>query len=379
MASNSLSPNSTGEPGPGDFAGGTVDFSLTGVNGENFDTFGCAVRGGIFATADWQTANVYFERKVFTDGLMRMPDGQDVVYWGFEDRINGEDKKPFPSALIRVQEGDLVHVKMEPRRGTHTIHHHGIEPTTMNDGVGHVSFEVNESYVYQFQPRQAGTWFYHCHKNTVLHFEMGLVGGLIVDPVPNPNGKVPAYAGGPEYDVEMFWIFDDMDPRWHKLGDEEQNAGMCGEDVGLHKFEPKYFLVSGVPTQPNIISQPAAIKANRGQKILIRTLNASYSLLRTTFSGLEAQIIAVDGHPLNKPWNRWVTIKPEPSSPTKSAFVMATASRYDILIDLSSPANANKVGTFLVDFQWQHWITRKIHNQRNRKYAGTAKTTITIT
>jgi hypothetical protein len=63
----------------------------------------------------------------------------------------------------------------------HTIHWHGIEPTPLNDGVGHCSAEFG-SNIYQWQPNFIGSYFYHCHRNTMQHFEFGLFGFLPIEP-----------------------------------------------------------------------------------------------------------------------------------------------------------------------------------------------------
>jgi Multicopper oxidase len=359
----------SGTPGPGPYAGGSVDFTRTGVKGPvTFGTFGCDVFNRNPKTPDWRTADVHFQRTMIGDGRLTMPDGRRVRYWTFADTLKAPGSKPFPSAPIRVTEGQLVHVKLVSNKSSHTIHHHGIEPTTMNDGVGHVSFEVTDTYIYQWQPHQAGLYFYHCHKNTVLHFEMGLVGPLIVDP-PAVAGRVPAFKDGPFYDVEVLWVADDIDPVWHELDDE---AGMCGDDAGLNNFNPKYFLINGVPNNQTKTSPKVAVKAVRGQKILIRMLNSSYSLLRTTFQGLNATLISVDGHPLGtakRPWNRPVLF------PANQAFIMPTAARHEFLIDTAGIAP----GTYRVGMEFLHWAKRARHNLGDRRYEGYAETLITIT
>jgi plastocyanin len=221
-----LGPFSTAAPGPGDYAGGSVDFTRLGIkSNETFGNFGCNVFKENPNTPDWTTANAYFERDVHNVDLT-MPDGKKLRCWAYGDPLKEPGREIFPSPTIRVQEGDLVHVKLESSKGSHTIHHHGIEPTTMNDGVGHVSMEVTGSYIYQFQPRHAGTYFYHCHRNTVTHFEMGLYGLVIVDPKPDAAGKVAAYAGGPYYDIERAWVLDDMDPRWHEITDRDHDRAV---------------------------------------------------------------------------------------------------------------------------------------------------------
>lgn len=378
----------TGTPGSGPNEGGEVDFGDTGVNGADFETFGCKVFNTNPDTPDWRTAEVYFVREMFGSHDVIMPDPAKtkVRFWGFEDPINAPGKQDIPAPLIRLTEHQITHVKLISHKGAHTIHHHAIEPTTMNDGVGHVSMEVTGSYTYQWQPRQAGTYFYHCHKNTVLHFEMGMFGLLVVDPENSEEhrartGRRLAYNHGsspnvPEYDTEQAWVFDDVDPVWRD--EVEADDGLCGEDVGFNNFNPKFFLVNGEPKPPRkSFSAPdtpigrASIVAWEGDKILIRMLNASYSIVKVTLP-LEAKIISVDARPLSQPWNRWIT------HTAREPFYLSTATRYELLIDLAAPANRNATGVLTADFEFQHWCKRVVHNKGSLAYEGTASATIEI-
>ena len=346
----------TGVPGPGFQNGGTIglDQTLTGVNQPTYSTYGCQVPNvDPLQTPDWETAKVYFERKAFTDGVWTFADGVSVPYWGFEDRIKAKDAKPYPSPLIRLREGELAHVKLETRGSVHTIHHHGIEPTTLNDGVGHVSFETEGTYVYQWKPRHAGTWFYHCHVNTVLHFEMGLFGLLIVDP---PEGFGYPFKGADKYryDVEKSWVIDDVDPRWHNL---PKDAGLCGEDVGLNIFKPKYFLVNGASRSlaSYVLAASTKITATRNQRILIRLLNASYSVLGVKIKGIPSELISVDGHAIASPERPWSSAKPIAAS---EEILMPTAARHELWIDTTNVS----IGRYAVEFKHYDWVTKKVHN-----------------
>ena len=77
-------------------------------------------------------------------------------------------------------------------------------------------------------------------------------------------------------------------------------------NVGLNNFNPKYFLITGVPNPQTLTDPRVTVTARRGNKILVRLVNASYSILRTTISDLSARVIAADGHPLggaDRPWS----------------------------------------------------------------------------
>ncbi|MDW7712443.1 MAG: multicopper oxidase domain-containing protein [Deferrisomatales bacterium] len=287
---------------------------------------------------DFQTP---LDHRGLHDLQLNVPGLGNVEIWTFRDNLSGTATWPAPT--MRVREGRVVRSSMSNRRGPHTIHHHGIEPTAANDGVGHLTFDVGGGvfYDYQWLPNEAGTYFYHCHVNTVLHFEMGMYGLLIVDP--DVDGA-PFQDGGPgvtlvgntptPYGREAFWVADDIDTNWHavaaanSLHGQDPGAGIsCGRfmtlaelqaDPGaltMHDFRPDVFVVTGVAapwaggqTIDNSLitfeaAQGSAItpRVPRGQNLLIRALNASYTTTRWTFPEQlrsRARVIAADARTL---------------------------------------------------------------------------------
>jgi plastocyanin len=321
-----------------------------------------------------------FLRKFFNRRL-RFPDGAEFEMWSFEDERSG---RRFPAPLMRVTEGEIVHAKLEPSKRVHTIHHHGQEPDPRNDGVGHTSFEVSGSYTYQWRPDRgipgdvnsgsAGSYFYHCHVNTVLHVQMGMAGSLIVDPVVHPDFPVPAaarrsFVDGPLYDIatEALLVPYAVDPRWHQLA---HAAGLSGEDVGLNRFEPKrFYLLGGAlagPPSRGDVQSPTQLRVNRpesGHPTLLRMLNLNFFPSRARFTDTSgrpvpmAELIAHDGRAFRD------TSDPDgPSPPIRdtgsplmtSAIAFGAAERYDVLLH---PPTA---GTFMVHVDFLHWVTGKV-------------------
>ncbi len=302
------------------------------------------------------TPDIAFERDFFNDKLV-MPDGNEVDYWGFEDE---RGTRSFPSPTIRVREGQIVHNTLKASKRTHTLHHHGIEPDDYNDGVGHTSFEVSGHYTYQWRAAQAGTYFYHCHVNTTLHFEMGMWGALIIDP---PEGPGRAFRGGPRYDVEAIWAAGGIDPSKHELN---HAAGLDGEDAGLNLWEPRYFHISGAFHPDSLTSPRAAVTAAPGQTILARIINAGYFPQRWSFGGLEAEVIASDGRPfgsIEEAGPPFVIL--EPQSFRTRELLVGSAERYDLML------RPTRAGRSVVRVEHLDWITGEV--------VGIAETTITVT
>lgn len=336
-------------------------------------------------TPDAIAPEITFGRQLTVGHQLPVPGEEPVDMWVIRDTVN--DIISFPSPTIRVRRGQVVHTLMDVSQNTHTIHHHGIEPSGLNDGVGHASFEVSSSYAYQWQPRHPGTYLYHCHKNTPLHFEMGLYGLIIVDPkVPG----APFADGGPgfaaahsprtghviPYDVEVVWAVDDVDRRWHALGhdafmmmggDPNDPASFSVDGI-LHDFRPDVFIVSGVargvsdPTP--FLEPPVAVGLRVGQTGLIRLVNAAYQVIRVTL-GLPATVIAMDGYALGaSALTRYSRPFDIPASTPFPAEGLATARRWDLIL---KPARR---GVYPVTIDYFDWVTRR----RN----FTARTFITV-
>lgn len=304
------------------------------------------------------TPDMRFTRSIYMNGSLTMDDGNSVVVWGFNDTtaaVNGA----FPSPPIRVTQGQIVHtvLSVNGMMWAHTIHHHGIEPATESDGTGHISWDVSGgSYTYQWKAHQAGTYFYHCHTNTVLHVEMGMYGVLIVDPAPDPADPVGTrrvFSGGPTYDVEAVWACDEFDSSWHN---KDWAAGTCGDDAGLNTLNPDYFLISGVDGAQSALNPSKGITAtvSPGQTLLVRYINAGYYAQRIDFGGLEFQVVASDARPLHNP----VSI---------TSLEACSAERYDCLF---SPVAGQSGRSFTVTVQYLHWVSGAV--------LGEAKTSITV-
>jgi len=316
-----------------------------------YSTFGCDVFKADPQTPDRLEPDVHIYREG-AEKLDRIaPDGRRIRFWTFRDTDPAapNQRVTHPAPEIRVTQGQIVHTHLTTSTGPHTIHHHGIEPTTANDGVGHVSFEVGDGYTYQWQPARAGSFFYHCHRNTALHFELGMWGPLIVEAPDQGDGKKRLYEDGPTYDSEMTWVAHAVDPRWHLIQDHD--AGLCGLDVGLNRYEPKYFMLSGVWGNRAHYDPTTLIKAQVGERVLIRLLNASYTILRVKFT-CPIEIVAADGHS----WGRETWCPTTRRVPANTVLELVTAQRYDIIVE------PTKAGHFPVFMQFRHWITRKIHD-----------------
>ena len=281
--------------------------------------------------------DIAFVRKVFNDKL-RFADGNEVEFWAFKDPA---EDKPFPSTPLRLRQGQVVHTTIESAINVHTIHHHGIEPSTFNDGVPDTSFNVSSDYTYQWRASRAGTFFYHCHRNAPLHVQMGMFGYLVIDP---PTGPGTLYIGGPRYEVEAMWATYDVDPFWRTYNHAGGEKDAIGDGVRLNRFRPKYFTVNGVDAPQSLKSPKTTVRARVGQPVLLRHLTGAYFPNVVRFPAALAPVVHMsDGEPL-----------PAPTPLPGNVLRTTTAERYDLIL---TPTTR---GTHTVTYEFRHWLTNAL-------------------
>jgi FtsP/CotA-like multicopper oxidase with cupredoxin domain len=302
---------------------------------------------------------------MFTDGVLSLPNGKRVSYWGYEDPICAPGSKPFPSSLIRVNAGETAQVRLD-----HCKPEALREPANGASASDRLRVATYVTNIYQWKPRTSGTWLYQSHTGTPHDFEMGLFGLLIVDPAPDTLGRPLTFSNGPSYDQEKIWILDDVDPLWHDRRHGAQAADRA--------FDPQYFLVNGIANTQAAHHPDVAITAKAGEKVLIRLLNASYSLVKISIEHFHGDIVSVDGKPIDTaacPWTSWIPLRPE------RPLFMATGSRHDLLIDLDPMKNPAEPGkAYKVVFEFLDLNRRSIRNANcaNPVHVGRAETTITV-
>lgn len=193
--------------------------------------------------------------------------------WGYGDA--------FPPPTLRVALGARLRVRLVNRLPEHTsIHWHGVRVPNAMDGVPYVTqhpVPPGESLLYDFQPPDAGTFWYHPHCNSIEQMGRGLMGVLVVE---NP--------ADPPVDADIVCLYRD----WH-LDDggrltsfsTDRGAGRAGTMGGVHT-------VNGAASP--VIDLPA------GGHVRLRLLNLDNArIITVAMPEQKAWIIAIDGNPVD--------------------------------------------------------------------------------
>ena len=268
-------------------------------------------------------------------GLERMADGRRLRTWAFGSGFNNDRSVPSPGS--EGMEGQLRVDSLSSLMPLSSLCQ-GLDVGQRNDGVpgtsgfvgrgdggghggghGGAAFgrvdgyeNLGSSFTYRFVAPHAGTYAYHCHVDTVLHFEMGMYGTVVIRP---PGGLTNVvWDGGPSFDREYIWHLHTFDSSWH-------DETVSNRRTVRHR--PDYFMING-KDGANAHSDPAtAVNGAPGDRILIRSSNMGYQPAVIRLGGLPFQVIASDGRPLSAPF-------------TADQQIVAPGERYDLLLQLPS-------------------------------------------
>src|SRR5437764_7163531 len=101
----------------------------------------------------------------------------DTAVWAYEGTVPGPE--------LRVRRGEPVRITVANKLDEDTtVHWHGIRLPNAMDGVPGLTqkpIRPGDSFVYDFTPPDAGTFWYHPHADTPQQLGRGLAGSLIVE------------------------------------------------------------------------------------------------------------------------------------------------------------------------------------------------------
>ncbi|HEU5346641.1 MAG TPA: multicopper oxidase domain-containing protein [Ktedonobacterales bacterium] len=194
--------------------------------------------------------------------------GQKVLAWTLDGTV--------PGPMIQATAGDHVRITIVNHLPeATTIHWHGLEVPTDNDGVppiGMQPIEPGQSYTYDFtlQDQDAGTHWYHSHYDDLTQVGGGMYGAFIVAPRP----------GSPEYQA--------MAPILNAQVNQTLFIGMLGS----------YYVING-KSFPD--TQPIVVK--HGQTVHLSLIGADVIAIHPMhLHGHSFQVVAEDGHMLPAPY-----------------------------------------------------------------------------
>ncbi len=216
-----------------------------------------------------------------------------------------------PGPEIRVQQGDRLRTTVENVLAEETtVHWHGLRVPNAMDGVPHLTqapIAPGESFTYEFDAEDAGTFWYHPHQRSFEQVGRGLYGPLIIEE-PNP----------PRVDREMVWMLDD----WRLT----QEAGITEDFGGFHDMSHAGRLGNTVTINGRV---PDALPVQAGERVRLRLINAANArIFALDFGDLALQVIAIDGQPVS------------PHAAPGARVVLGPAMRADLMLDVTAEPGA---------------------------------------
>ncbi|PCJ66660.1 MAG: hypothetical protein COA58_04165 [Bacteroidetes bacterium] len=242
---------------------------------------------GVFA----QSTTLLIARNI---GKKVLDDGTEIRTFGYATKLSENPGIPGPTLIY--EEGDSVKIDMwnVSQGAPHTIHLHGLDVDQQNDGVPHLSFEVEhmEHGYYRFKAPHPGTYLYHCHVVSAIHVQAGMYGMLIIKP--KGNDKL-TWEGGYSFSRDYNFLLSEIDTNWHTDAHLLHPIGHV--KIKVPPYDPTYFLVNGSSgTQLRSEAKKVFLK---NDNTFLRLANIGYYANRYIFSDkLNASVVSSDGRPL---------------------------------------------------------------------------------
>lgn len=217
--------------------------------------------------------------------------------WGYNGQV--------PGPTIRVRQGERLRVVLENRLAEETtVHWHGLRVPNPMDGVPHLTqkpIAPGESFAYEFDVPDAGSYWYHPHQRSFEQVGRGLYGALIVDE------REPVAV-----DRDIIWMLDD----W-RLGPDAQIRDDFANPMDMS-------MAGRIGTTVSINGQaPAPLKVRAGERVRLRLFNAANArIFALVFRNHRPIVTAIDGQPV------------EPHEPSNGRVLVGPAMRMDLVIDM---------------------------------------------
>jgi hypothetical protein len=182
-----------------------------------------------------------------------------------------------PGPRLEANEGDRIRINFrnELPEST-TMHWHGLVLPNAMDGPAHVTqvpVPPGGRYTYEFEVRQAGTYFYHSHDHPDRQQSLGLYGALILrprDPTVEPKADL-------EYVIQLQeWLNRD---------------GLTYPAMLMEGGLPNYFTING-----KAYPSTDTIQMRVGQKVRLRFIGTSNNFIHPMHvHGGPFTVVALDG------------------------------------------------------------------------------------
>ena len=226
-----------------------------------------------------------------------------TAVWAFNGSVPGPE--------IRVRQGERLRLAVENALAeATTVHWHGMRVPNAMDGVPDLTqrpIAPGETFVYEFDAIDAGTFWYHPHQRGSEQVDRGLAGALIVEE-PEP----------PAVDRDVTWVLDD----WRLLAD----ASISSDFGSMHDAAMMGRIGNSVTVNGTV---PERFSVRAGERIRLRLINAANArIFGLEFEGHAPRIVALDGQPV------------EPHAPAGGRVVLGPAMRADLVLDMTGAPGA---------------------------------------